>query len=93
MTAPKLSAEQWRVLKAMASGDGTLRRYPGGFWKWSNDDGSWTGTTTQRALESRGMIERTNEFPEVWKDTRRITDAGRKALEEREGECESPTND
>jgi hypothetical protein len=31
-------------------------------------------------MESRGWVERTNTFPEEWRDTRRITDAGRALL-------------
>jgi len=33
-------------------------------------------------MEQRGWIERTNTFPEEWRDTRRITDKGRQAFSE-----------
>lgn len=40
----------------------------------------WCDVRTIRAMEKQGWIERTNTFPEEWRDTRRITTKGREAL-------------
>jgi len=84
----RLSKTQIACLARMVRGDGTIRREPGGFWvttvdafngaRWSDYD----GTQTVTSLESKAMIERANVFAEAWRDTRRITDAGRAALAE-----------
>jgi len=41
----------------------------------------WVDVRTVRAMETRGWVERTNTFPEEWRDVRRITDAGRALLQ------------
>jgi hypothetical protein len=42
----------------------------------------WCDVRTVRVLERHGWAERTNSFPEEWRDVRRITDIGRRALED-----------
>lgn len=37
----------------------------------------WCDIRTIRAMEDRGWVERTNQFPQEWADVRRITEAGR----------------
>lgn len=74
-------------------GDGTLIRYPGGFWQSPNCEkteqwltgniapaGDSVGVQTILALENKGLVVRTNQYPEEWRDTRRITALGNKAL-------------
>jgi len=43
------------------------------------DPRPWVDVRTVRAMEKRGWVERTNQFPQEWADTRRVTDAGRAA--------------
>jgi len=80
----------------MVAADGTVRRIPGGFWisgdipldargSPSHAPGQplsevWSDVQTIRAMERRGWVERTNAFVEEFRDTRRITDAGRAVL-------------
>ena len=82
---------QLSALARMAAGDGTVWRVPGGFWISRKPDkvGSHgepvSGETTTpscdirtvRAMEKRGWVRRENVYPEEWRDTRRITDAGK----------------
>lgn len=42
-------------------------------------DDYWCDIRTVRAMENAGWVERTNKFPEEWRDMRRITPAGREA--------------
>ena len=37
----------------------------------------YIGTNTVMALERKGVLERTNAYPERWRDTRRLTEAWR----------------
>jgi GNAT superfamily N-acetyltransferase len=90
---PKASETQRKMLEAMVAGNGTIWRVKGGFWVTKEPLGfrpdglpmyaegqSSCGVQTVRALEKAGLVIRTNAFPEEWRDTRRITDAGRNAL-------------
>lgn len=81
---------QAEALRRMAASNGEIHREEGGFWTVngvervgiSNVPRWWCAYSTIRALEAAGWIERKNEFPEAWRDTRRITDAGREAVRE-----------
>lgn len=42
----------------------------------------WCDIRTVRAMEKNGWVERTGAFPEEWRDSRRITDAGRAIIAE-----------
>ena len=84
-----LSKTQISCLEAMAANDGMLRREPGGFWVSGSPERdpeghplACSGTTTMKSLERLGLIERANvHFPD-WKDTRRLTAAGKLAVAE-----------
>jgi hypothetical protein len=60
---------------------GKIVRKPGGFWHAEgakmNTKGvpeKWVSVQTVRALERKGQIARTNEFPEEWRDSRRVVE-------------------
>lgn len=80
----KLSATQLDTLRRMAADTGRIERTKGGFWITPNtppgDHGFaykwWASVLTIRAMEKRGLIERTRELVEEWRDPRRITAAG-----------------
>jgi 8-oxo-dGTP pyrophosphatase MutT (NUDIX family) len=92
--APKPTATQLTALGGMMSGDGTIHRERGGFWVWrpikeydkfgvpiwEGEKSAWVDIRTVRAMEKRGWVERTNTFPEEWRDVRRLTDAGQLLL-------------
>ena len=80
----KLSATQIEVLQRMGEGSGAIIRLPGGFWATpetkvrANGVPEWSGTIpTIRALERLHLLARAGEFPEEWRDTRRLTPDGR----------------
>ena len=51
-----LSTEMQRCLDRIAAHDGTITRYPGGFWI-VDKSGLTYGTTTVQALVKRGWLE------------------------------------
>jgi hypothetical protein len=91
----KPSPAQLKALQRMTAADGLIYRLPGGFWisgtvelkngapvsslEQSCSD-VWCDVRTVRALEKNGFVERTNTFAEEWRDTRRVTAAGRSVL-------------
>ena len=91
----KLNPVQRVVLEHMKDGKPIIR-FPGGFWivdtpagkdKWgvpldAKGGTLWhTGVQTIRAMEKRGWIQRTNKWPEEWRDERTITNEGLTALQ------------
>lgn len=91
MSKPSLA--QRLALKRAAEADGVIRRTPGGFWISGNlsvgPDGTprteytqkcseaWCDIRTVRALENHGWVERSFVFPGEWRDSRKLTEAGR----------------
>src|SRR5208337_5356908 len=76
------SDTQRTILDLMDGFDGFIHREPGGFWVMTGDQNhklGWCDIRTIRAMEKAGWVERTNSFPEEWRDIRRITEAGRLA--------------
>ena len=63
-----------------------IKRLPGGFWVEGSHNGvvyqgmRYLGTPTIKACERRGWLESVGDYPESWKCSRRITDAGLNAL-------------
>jgi hypothetical protein len=93
--AAKLSATMIDVLAHIKDGR-PIFRFPGGFWiveeptsknVWgapldAEGNSVWsTGIQTIRAMETRGLLQRTNKWPEEWRDERVITDQGKAALQ------------
>lgn len=93
--AKKLSETQRVVLEKMSDGR-PIFRIPGGFWLMDTPDKidvhgaprnadesrPWnTNISSIRPLERAGLLQRTNKWPEEWRDERVITDAGRAALQ------------
>jgi hypothetical protein len=79
------------TLQRMVDGSGNLYWVRGGYWvattayttdTFGKPDVPYTPTTTVRAMESRGWVQRIWQFPEEWRDTRSITVAGIQALKE-----------
>ena len=75
----KLSDHQADIVAHVKEHGGKIVRKPGGFWhaEGSKMDAKgvpekWTQVQTIRALEAKGVLERTHEFPEEWKDSRRV---------------------
>lgn len=82
----KLSKPQLEVLRVLVREGKPISRLPGGFWSIEGTPErrpgvpSWsTGVQTVRSLEERGLLERTNRYPEEWRDDRRLTQLGREA--------------
>lgn len=87
----KLSEAQRKALAAINEDGGVAIAEGGGWWRgatrrlgfpvsdWRGTDS--VGTSTIYALEKRGLLERTNSDL-MHRATRRITEAGRRALEE-----------
>jgi hypothetical protein len=87
------SPTQRAALEKMGGWQGRFYRWPGGFWTVEprpekvRREGDWgvphwhVGTPTVDALEKRGWVMRTHDFPEAWKDTRALTAAGLALLE------------
>jgi len=80
----KLSSTQIDVLRRMGASSGTIARLPGGFWATPETPlreagcPEWSVTiSTIRALERLHLLARAREFPEEWRDTRRLTLDGR----------------
>jgi hypothetical protein len=75
----KISPTQQVVIDRMREADGRIFRLPGGFWTVSTatvKDGVpdwWCGTQTVWAMEKRGLLQRTNKFPEAWRDDRMLS--------------------
>jgi hypothetical protein len=77
---PKLTKTQRGVLDTLAEHhQATLIRVSGGFWTYPTCPRKagtiptwWVDVRTVRAMERQGHLERTNEFPEEWRDTRRL---------------------
>jgi len=75
--------EQVRVLDYLQMHGGVLVRLPGGFWTTPDTpkqrvvDQQWpewsTTIQTVRAMEKKGLLQRTNRFPEEWRDDRRTS--------------------
>ena len=69
-----------------ARDDGPLKRIPGGFWVEQSHNGMiyqggwYLGTPTIDACERRGWLEPCGDFEQIWRQSRRITDAGRAIL-------------
>lgn len=76
--AVSLSKTQAGVVSKLAEQQGRrLVRVPGGFWTVADVAVPpygvptwWVTIQTVRALEKKGVLVRTNEFPEEWRDTR-----------------------
>ncbi len=80
----KLSPTQQETVDKMKAHGGKLVRLLGGFWTYpgcssraSGFTGAeipdwYTSTPTVKALEKKGVIERTHEYPEEWKDVRKL---------------------
>ena len=85
----KLSPTQRETLARMAASTGELFRSRGGFWAphepgrdWRETPTWWVGVQTMRSLERLGLVElRPDQHEPEWCATRRLTDAGRKALD------------
>jgi hypothetical protein len=92
--AQKLSTEMLRALR-LAARTGRLESAGGGYWvsseathadrvnlvfAFGNAPCENVATTTVYALERRGLLERTQEHQQYYRDSRRITDAARCAL-------------
>lgn len=84
------SLTQAEALRRMAAANAPLARQPGGFWTlkeaspspWTPRPGglerSWyIDIQTVRAMERKGLVERTNVWPEEWRDERQLTPTGR----------------
>lgn len=52
-----LSLKMQNCMKQIADGDGTITRYPGGFWYPAGNGKPSYGTTTVEALVTRGRLE------------------------------------
>ena len=76
----KLSTTQQGVLDILAEQhQGSLVRLPGGFWTYpgcklraDTVPTWWVDVRTVRSMERQGILERTNEYQEEWRDTRRL---------------------
>jgi hypothetical protein len=74
----KLSTTQQELVVKMHQSGEKLMRYPGGFWSLpsvtvnGNIPTYWVEIRTIRSLEKLGVLERINEFPEEWKDSRKL---------------------
>lgn len=87
----KLSHTMLEVLRRLLRDGGRLYPWPGGFWTtqpapegWRSGwpTGRWyASTNTVRAMERHGLLERCFEDTREWRDVRRITEAGRQAVE------------
>lgn len=74
-----LPPAQRRTIDAMQKAP-HLRLVPvGRGWGISGTDTRLCMRSTVDCLERQGLIERTELYPEVWRDPRRLTDAGRQA--------------
>jgi hypothetical protein len=75
--ATKLSNAQLDVIQRLsASPDQRLVRRQGGFWTTANASVNargvpewWAGVSTVTVLARLGVIKRTHEFSETWRDT------------------------
>jgi len=80
-----MSPTQAEALKRMAAGSGRLIRIRGGYWTTPETPTrpqlgpsghmipAWSvSVATVYAMEKAGLIERAGEFPEMWRDTRRL---------------------
>ena len=79
---------QMKILRRMVATSGHIFRTPGGFWVTDpsrnvedqplvkNAARTWCDIRTVRALERQGLIERIHQYPEEWRDTRRLTVEG-----------------
>lgn len=87
-----LSAAMVKGLE-IAAREGMLDSVPGGFWAApstaaqlmeSRDPGEvdWVGTRTVQALTSRGLLVRMFADARDYRDPRKLTEAGRRALAE-----------
>ena len=56
-TGSALSGEMQKCLTEIAAGDGTVTRYPGGFWYPAGNGRPSFGTTTIEAIVKRGRLE------------------------------------
>jgi hypothetical protein len=84
-----MSPTQRAMIAHVKEHGGKIIRKPGGFW---HAEGApmdakgipekWVQIQTVRALERKGVLERTNEHPEEWKDSRRLVES---KLKEPEG--------
>jgi hypothetical protein len=91
--SPIPSNTQYNILDLMNAGDGLIHRERGGFWVVTNDPNhelGWCDIRTIRAMEKAGWVERTNAFPEEWRDVRRITPAGCDIIQRPEGRSANP---
>lgn len=81
-----LSLVQRKAL-AHAAAYGPFIRVPGGFWTCAGLPVRWVrrgmaecawsvAVGTVRALETRGLVERSHTYDEEWKDTRELTALG-----------------
>lgn len=79
---------QVEVLARLAESPGVLlERWPGGFWTLQGmrlnerDAPEWsTLLHTVRAMELRGWLRRAHVYPEDWRDSRELTEAGREVV-------------
>ena len=79
----KLSKTQQQVVDTLRRTGAPLVRVPGGFWTYQGCPVSrpgipewWVSVPTVRALERLGVLERTNQFPEEWRDSRKLAENG-----------------
>jgi len=88
----KLTQAQLDALRIATNKSGRLYRWPGGYWLPERgpttaahheanrdarpEDRPYTTIHTVRALESRGLLARANEYPDEYRDTRLVTEAG-----------------
>jgi hypothetical protein len=75
----KMTKTQTEVVRQMVEAGADLVRIPGGFWTTRgavlNGRGApeWSvQVQTVRAMERAGVLVRANEFPEEWRDTRKM---------------------
>ena len=74
-----LTLTQQELINRMQDSGEAVTHQRGGFWSLPsvvrNARGIpefWVPTRTVRALEARGLLERTGEFAEEWRDSRRL---------------------
>lgn len=75
----KLSPSQEEVVRRLRESGQDLVRVLGGFWTlralgepFQGVPAWYVTTNTVKAMERRGLLERTSEYPEYWRDSRRL---------------------
>ena len=87
MIRGQLTEAQVDILQRIEAGGGTLHCRRGGYWTCQgvtldpNDVPVWyIGSHTVRAMEAQGLLQRTQRYPEEWRDDRKVTLEGRVQL-------------